>query len=63
MTHEIVIGYESLSEMEAWMDPFLQTKAWANWLKTASASMTVVNRSLFDMLATYNHSYSLEDFD
>ena len=63
VTHEIVIGYESLSEMEAWMDPFLQTKAWANWLQTASASMTVVNRSLFDMLATYNHSYSLEDFD
>ena len=63
VTHEIVVGYESLSEMETWLDYMYQTQAWANWLETASQHMTVVNRSIFNMLATYNHNYSLEDFD
>ena len=63
VTHEIVVGYESMAEMEKWLDYIYQTKAWANWVEIASQHMIVVNRSLFNMLATYNHNYSLEDFD
>ena len=63
VTHEIVVGYESMAEMEKWLDYMYQTKAWANWVEIASQHMIVVNRSLFNMLATYNHNYSLEDFD
>ena len=63
VTHEIVVGYESLTEMEEWLDYIYQTKAWTNWVEIASQHMIVVNRSLFNMLATYNHNYSLEDFN
>ena len=63
VTHEIVVGYESMAEMEKWLDYIYKTKAWAAWVEIASQHMIVVNRSLFNMLATYNHNYSLEDFD
>ena len=35
VTHEIVVGYESMAEMEKWLDYIYQTKAWANWVEIA----------------------------
>jgi hypothetical protein len=40
-----------------------QTEAWATWLGVASKNMTVANRYILNFLDTFNHGYSLEDFD
>ena len=63
VTHEIVVGYESLAELESWSDKMYQTEAWATWLGVASKNMTVANRYILNFLDTFNHGYSLEDFD
>ena len=63
MTHQIAIGWESMSEMEAFNDEMYQTKAWQKWIGIASKSFTIVNRESISWLKAYEHNYSLEDFD
>tara|TARA_Y100000766_G_C18830816_1_gene567959 strand:+ start:177 stop:920 length:744 start_codon:yes stop_codon:yes gene_type:complete len=63
MTHQIAIGWESMSEMEAFNDEMYQTKAWQKWIGIASQSFTIVNRESISWLKAYEHNYSLEDFD
>jgi hypothetical protein len=63
MTHQIYVGYESLSELDAWSDKLYQTKAWQTYLGVASKSFTITNRETVNWLKAYEHSYSLEDFE
>lgn len=63
VTHQIVVGYESLAEMEAWSDYMYQTKSWQTWTGVASSSFTVMNRFFVQWVAIYDHNYTLEDFD
>ena len=63
MTHQIAIGWESMSEMEAFNDKMYQTKAWQKWFGIAAKSFTIVNRETIAWLKAYEHNYSLEDFD
>ena len=63
VTHQIVVGYESLAEMEAWQDYMLTTDAWKTWSGVAQKSFIVTNRFTVDWLAVYDHNYTLEDFD
>jgi hypothetical protein len=63
MTHQMYVGYESLSELDAWSDKLYTTKAWQKWLGIASQSFTITNRETVDWLKAYEHSYSLEDFE
>jgi hypothetical protein len=63
MTHQIYIGYESLSELDAWSDKMYQTEAWQKYIAAASQNFTVVNRETVVWLNAYEHSYSLEEFE
>ncbi len=63
MTHQIYVGYESLSELDAWSDKLHKTAAWQKWLGVASQSFTITNRETANWLKAYEHSYSLEDFE
>ena len=63
VTHQIVVGYESLAEMEAWQDYMLTTNAWKTWSGVAQNSFVVTNRFTAEWLAVYDHNYTLEDFD
>ena len=63
VTHQIVVGYESLTEMEAWQDYMVTTKAWQTWTGVAQSSFIVTNRFTVNWLAVYDHNYTLEDFD
>ena len=63
VTHQIVVGYESLAEMEAWQDYMLTTDAWQTWAGVAQKSFVVTNRFTVNWLAVYDHNYTLEDFD
>jgi hypothetical protein len=63
VTHQIVVGYESLAEMEAWQDYMLTTSAWKTWTGVAQNSFVITNRFTVDWLAVYDHNYTLEDFD
>ena len=63
ITHQIVVGYESLAEMEAWQDYMLTTNAWKTWSDVARNSFIVTNRFTVNWLAVYEHNYTLEDFD
>ena len=63
VTHQIVVGYESLTEMEAWSDYMVTTKAWQKWTDIAQNSFVVTNRFYVDWLVGYDHNYTLEDFD
>ncbi|MDG1002701.1 MAG: hypothetical protein P8P17_18110 [Pseudomonadales bacterium] len=63
VTHQIVVGYESLAEMEAWQDYIVTTKAWQTWAGVAQDSFIVTNRFTVDWLSVYDHNYTLEDFD
>ena len=63
MTHQIYVGYESLSELDAWTDKLHKTAAWQKWLGVASQSFTITNRETANWLKAYEHSYSLEDFE
>ena len=63
VTHQIVVGYESLAEMEAWQDYMLTTEAWKTWVGVAQKSFVVTNRFTVNWLAVYDHNYTLEDFD
>ena len=63
VTHQIVVGYESLAEMEAWQDYMFTTDAWKTWSGVAQKSFIVTNRFTVDWLAVYDHNYTLEDFD
>ena len=38
VTHQIVVGYESLAEMETWQDYMLTTDAWKTWAGVAQNS-------------------------
>ena len=62
VTHQIVVGYESLAEMEAWQDYMLTTDAWETWSGVAQKSFIVTNRFTVDWLAVYDHNYPPEDF-
>ena len=61
-THEIVVGYESLAEMEAWQETLLATDAWKKWSAVAGANMKLVNRSFAQWVRFVEHSYDLEAF-
>lgn len=63
VTHQIVVGYESLTEMEAWSDYMVTTRAWQKWTGIAQNSFVVTNRFYVDWLVGYDHNYTLEDFD
>jgi hypothetical protein len=63
VTHQIVVGYENLTEMETWEDYMATTKAWQKWTGVARNSFTVMNRFTVDWLVDYNHNYTLEDFN
>ncbi|NCF45120.1 MAG: hypothetical protein GWP70_09915 [Proteobacteria bacterium] len=63
MTHQIYIGYENLSELDAWSDKMYQTEAWQKYIAAASQNFTVVNRETVVWLRAYEHSYSLEEFE
>jgi hypothetical protein len=63
MTHQMYIGYESLSELDAYSDKLYQTKAWQTYLGVASKSFTITNRETVNWLKAYEHNYSLEDFE
>ena len=63
ITHQIVVGYESLAEMEAWQDYMLTTNAWKTWSDVARNSFIVTNRFTVNWLAVYEHNYTLEDFE
>ena len=63
ITHQIAIGWESMSEIEAFIDDIYQTKAWQKWIGIASQNSTIINRESISWLRAYEHSYSLEDFD
>ena len=63
VTHQIVVGYESLAEMETWQDYMVTTEAWKTWSSVAQESFIVTNRFTVDWLAVYDHNYTLEDFD
>ena len=63
MTHQMYIGYESLSELDAYSDKLYQTKAWQTYLGEASKSFTITNRETVNWLKAYEHNYSLEDFE
>ena len=40
VTHQIVVGYESLAEMEAWQDYMLTTEAWKTWVGVAQRALS-----------------------
>ena len=63
VSHEIVVGYESLAEMETWMDTLVQTEAWSTWLGVAAQSFTITNRYHINWLTAFEHGYTLEDFE
>ena len=63
VTHQIVVGYESLAEMETWQDYMLTTDAWKTWAGVAQNSFLITNRFTVNWLAVYDHNYTLEDFD
>jgi hypothetical protein len=62
-THVITVGYESMAEMEAWNDRFMQTKAWEKFQKSIQSRMTLINRELVRFVSVYDHQISLEDLD
>ncbi len=62
-THVITVGYESMAEMEAWNDGFMQTKAWEKFQKSIQSKMTLINRELVRFVSVYDHQISLEDLD
>ena len=63
VTHQIVVGYESLAELEAWQDYVVSTTAWQTWAGVAQNSFIVTNRFIVEWLSVYDHNYTLEDFD
>ena len=63
VTHQIVVGYESLAELEAWQDYVVSTTAWQTWAGVAQNSFIVANRFIVEWLSVYDHNYTLEDFD